>query len=62
MKEGKYFWIGIKCNIPTCCILFFENEWQNIRKENPEYGSIMHKITNNEGIILCPNCIVKNLN
>ena len=51
-------WIkhGLKEKINICCILFFCNEWQDIKKQIPEYGS-MHKITNNAGIILCPNCL-----
>lgn len=59
MKEGKYFWKGIKYGISICCIIFFENEWKYIGKNNKEYGSIMHKLTNNEGVILCPNCVNK---
>ncbi len=60
-KFGKFFWKGIKHDIPTCCILFFENEWQIIRKDNEEYGQTMYKLTNNEGIILCPDCIRKKI-
>ncbi|MCJ8306743.1 MAG: hypothetical protein HRU07_06815 [Nitrosopumilus sp.] len=58
-KAGKYFWRGVKENIAPCCIAFFENEWQTIRKENKEYGETMHILTNNEGVILCPNCLAK---
>ena len=60
-KEKKYFWRGIKHNISPCCILFFENEWESIRKNNKEYGQTMHKLTNNQGIILCPNCLVNKI-
>jgi len=60
-KEGKYFWRGIKHNISPCCIMFFENEWQSIRKDNKEYSQTMHKITNNQGIIICPDCLVDHL-
>ncbi len=41
--------------------MFFEEEWQSIRKDNKEYGSTMHKITNNQGIILCPECLTKKI-
>ena len=61
-KERKHFWKGIKYEISLCCILFFENEWDSIRKNNKEYSKTMSKITNNEGIILCPNCLIKKLN
>ena len=58
-KEGKYFWRGTKENISLCCILFFENEWQSIKKNNKDYGETMNKLTNNAGVILCPNCLTK---
>ncbi|MEX2193254.1 MAG: hypothetical protein WD717_07765 [Nitrosarchaeum sp.] len=61
MKEGKYFWRGIKYNISPCCITFFENEWQLIRKDNKEYGKTMHKLTNNQGIIMCPECLTNHI-
>jgi len=61
VKKGKYFWKGIKYDIPICCVMFFENGWDSIRKENLEYGIYMHKLTHNEGIILCPDCIIENL-
>lgn len=60
-KEGKYFWRGIKHDISPCCILFFENEWESIRKNNREYGQTMNKLTNNQGIILCPDCLVNKI-
>lgn len=51
----KHFWDGIKFKIPLCCILFFESAWKNI--DRMEYGSKMHILTNNNGMILCPQCI-----
>jgi hypothetical protein len=57
-KVGKYFWRGIKHQIPLCCIIFFETEWQSIRKMNKEYGNTMDKLTNNQGVVMCPNCLV----
>ena len=56
-SKGKYFWRGIKHNISPCCIMFFENEWGHIRKDNKEYGKTMHKLTDNQGIIMCPECL-----
>ena len=41
--------------------MFFENEWDMIRRDNCEYGLTMPKLTNNEGVILCPECIIKKL-
>lgn len=61
IKDRKYFWKGIKHDIPLCCITFFETDWQSIRQTNSEYGSTMDKLTNNQGIILCPNCLIKKL-
>ena len=58
----KYFWKGIKYKIPVCCILFFMNEWKMIKRFNKEYGKTMSILTDNEGVILCPNCLVKKLN
>lgn len=60
-KDGKYFWRGIKHDIPLCCIMFFETSWQSIRKDNPSYGEIMHKFSNNQGIILCPDCLINRI-
>ena len=57
----KYFWRGIKHNISPCCIIFFENEWQSIKTNIREYGDNMHVITNNQGVILCPECLIKTL-
>ena len=60
-REGRYFWRGIKHSIPLCCIMFFENEWDSIRKDNGEYSLTMSKMTNNEGVVLCPKCIIRKL-
>ena len=51
-------WTGFKNKIKECCVLFFESAWMpSIRHEIKEYGETMHKLTNNEGIILCPDCL-----
>lgn len=60
-NDGRYFWRGIKHKISPCCIMFFEKEWQSIRKNNKEYGEKMHKITNNQGVILCPECLTRQI-
>ena len=60
-KDGKYFWRGIKHEIPLCCIIFFENSWDSIRCVIPNYGNSMHKLTDNAGVILCPDCIEKKI-
>lgn len=41
--------------------MFFEKEWQSIRKDNKEYGKTMHKLTNNQGIIMCPDCLTNHI-
>jgi len=63
MKERKtnynWFWDGIKHDISLCCIMFFETAWANtIRNQIDEYSETMTELTNNEGVILCPDCIV----
>ena len=44
--------------------MFFETAWPNyVKNEIDEYADTMLKLTNNEqGVILCPDCIVKKLN
>lgn len=61
MKGGRFFWKGVGLGIPACCSMFFENEWQSIRKISGEYGELMHVLTGNEGIVLCPECLVKSV-
>jgi len=58
-KKVKYFWKGVKYNIPVCCIIFFNSAWDSIKISNKEYAQTMTFLTNNEGIILCPDCLVK---
>lgn len=48
-------------NIPLCCQIFFHS-WQNFRKDIPEYGKTMHILTDNQGIILCPDCMMERIN
>ena len=43
--------------------MFFETAWANyVKSEIDEYTDTMLQLTNNEqGIILCPDCITKKL-
>lgn len=51
-------WTGFRHNISKCCIMFYESAWRpSIKKQIPEYSKTMSKLTNNQGIILCPDCI-----
>ncbi len=64
MKQRKtkyrWFWNGVKYGIPLCCIMFFETAWADcVKREIDEYGNKMHILTNNEGVILCPDCVAK---
>jgi len=65
MRKMKYFYQSIifqvtQHDIPICCQLFFHS-WNNFRKDIPEYAETMSLLTNNEGIILCPDCIIQKL-
>jgi len=65
MRKMKYFYQGIifqitRCDIPLCCQLFFHS-WHNFKEDIPEYAETMIALTNNRGIILCPDCIVQRL-
>lgn len=52
-------WTGFRHKIPLCCILFYENVWfPVIRKSIAEYAKTMTELTDNQGIILCPDCLV----
>ena len=46
-------------NIALCCQLFFHS-WLNFEKDvRQKYAENMSELTNNEGIILCPDCLIK---
>ena len=56
------FWTGIRHNIPLCCLLFYESVWYPvIRKSIDEYAETMTELTDNGGIILCPECLIHTL-
>jgi len=67
VKERKtnyrWFWKGIKHDISLCCIMFFETAWSDcIQNKIEEYSDTMLKLTDGEqGVILCPDCIIKKL-
>ena len=44
-------------NIKLCCQFFFTDCILSIREQIPEYQSTMPFLTNNDGIILCPDCV-----
>ena len=53
-------WIGIRHEIPLCCIMFYESVWRpTIKKKIVDYSKTMSSLTNNQGIILCPDCVTK---
>lgn len=65
MRKAEYHYQTIIFQITSnkislCCQIFFHS-WHNFRKDIPEYGYSMTLLTNNAGIILCPNCIIKKL-
>lgn len=55
-------WMGIRNKIPLCCIMFYESVWRpSIKKEIADYSKTMAKLTDNQGVILCPDCIDKKI-
>ena len=53
-------WLGFRNKISLCCILFYESVWKpKLKNEINEYMDVMYKLTNNQGIILCPECLMK---
>jgi len=54
------FFTGVRCGVSVCCIDFYELSYLPfIKKEIPEYSETMSQLTNNAGVILCPDCITK---
>ena len=61
-RENRNFQLdGFKHGLNMCCTIFFYSAWWMIRHEIPEYGKNMHKLTNNAGVILCPDCLVSTM-
>lgn len=61
MANYNWFWRGIKSEISLCCIIFFESSWSTIRAQNKEYKDSMAYWTGNEGVVLCPCCVMDRL-
>ena len=62
MEHEIELWMGIRYEIPTCCIMFYESVWHpSIKKQIPEYSKTMSNLTNNRGVILCTDCLEKRL-
>jgi len=56
------FWTGFKNEIPLCCILFYESVWYpSTKNEIADYAKTMSRLTNNSGVILCPECLQKKI-
>lgn len=56
------FFTGIRCSISECCIDFYELSWlPSIKNQIPEYSETMWELSDETGILLCPECIVKKL-
>ena len=62
MSTEIEFWTGIKNEVPLCCVLFYECVWYPaLKKKIDEYAETMTKLTNNQGMIMCPDCLVEKL-
>ena len=56
------FFTGFEDDIPTCCVLFYECVWlPSIRIEIPEYSKTMWELSENTGVLFCPECIIKTI-
>jgi|APSaa5957512535_1039671.scaffolds.fasta_scaffold415498_1 hypothetical protein len=47
--------------IKECCLIWFYCVDGKLRSTIPEYSETMTELSNNQGIILCPNCVIKKL-
>mgnify|MGYP006899668626 CR=1 FL=1 len=59
--ESCFSTYGRRFGIPICCLIWFGNVNNTLRSTLPEYNETMSKLSNNEGVILCPDCVVKRL-
>ena len=50
-----------KFGFKLCCVDWFWNVQSSLRSIIPEYSSTMKTLTNNQGLILCPDCLIKKL-
>lgn len=53
--------LGLKYGIKMCCILYFQYPHTVMRYVVPEYYEKITELTNNKGVILCPDCLIKKL-
>lgn len=44
-----------------CCVDWWWNVDSSLRSKIPEYSSTMHILTENQGLILCADCLIKRL-
>ena len=44
-----------------CCVDFYWNVESSIRSTIPEYSENMCHLSNNRGLILCPDCLIERL-
>ena len=64
MLPEKYreFWRGIRHGISLCCVIWFIDVHCIKRyDERREYQDRMNVMTDNAGIVLCPECVVRTL-
>lgn len=53
---------GLNHGFPLCCVMFFWNCWfWRLADEIPEYGETMATLTENQGKILCPTCLIETI-
>jgi len=50
---------GNRCGISLCCIDFYELSWlPSIKHQIPEYSETMWEFSNETGVLLCPECML----
>lgn len=59
--ESHFSTYGGQFGIPLCCLIWFGNVNCTLRSTLPEYNETMTGLSNNEGVILCPDCIVRSI-
>ncbi len=56
----SHFYRGLEHGIKPCCGLFFVTYHMTLRQIEPLYNSMV-VLTDNGGIIYCPECLVERL-
>ena len=62
MPPGKYreFWRGVRHGIRLCCIIWFVDvHCTKAYAEREEYQNRMNVLTGNAGVVLCPDCVAR---